>query len=243
MSNHHFISAWHLPAALLLLLMVPAAAHAQKTMLATCTGQGASFLLTQLSESDAALVFGLSAPPAGNAVLVVSKDGSEARWSTDSRANIDRECGGDGSDEITLFQPIQPRDGTWSIKMSNNQLHGCSGMMGSAIKKSMNSVMGKKNSDTLRFDDPFHPRPLLAKSDKEIRWAQTGLNSWHAVLTQQGGSDAMAITVTVDAEVHSPVRITEKLTFKIKMSPDLARIMGGSGDCRATAMGELDWVK
>lgn len=244
MSDNHF-SSWSLLAAFLLLSAGSVTAHAAQTLLATCTGEGADFLLTEVSEADAAIVYDLPAPPGDNAVLVVNKDGSDAHWSTDSRKAIDKECGGEGKDEIGLFQPIQPRDGTWSIKITDKQLHGCSGLIARAVNKGMSDAMGGEGTHPLSFDKPFHPRPLLDKADREIHWVQTGLNRWRAVMAQShNDSDAMKITVTLDAIVRSTGHITENETFHFEMSPQMARMLGGgSSNCHATAVAELNWVK
>lgn len=229
--------------AAVILFTLPTAAHAAKALVATCTGQGADFVLTELSELDAAIVAGLPQPSGDNAVLVIDEDGGNAHWSTQTRTAIDKECGGSGDVEIALFQPIQPRDGLWTISLSDHHMQGCSGMLAGAVKSGASSMLGSSDSRQLDFREPFHPHPLLAKAE-DIHWEQTGLNTWHAVMAREKAEGkSMVITVTVDAEVMSPTHIVETQLFRIEMPPALAKIMGGSGDCRSTVHAQLNWVK
>ena len=228
--------------AALALLAAPLAAHAGKTMLATCTGQGAEFLLTEITDEDASLVYGLSPPPGDEAVLVVSADGGKAHWSSKSRKAIDKECGGDGKDEIALFSPIQPRNGEWGIELMKHTMDGCSPMIAKRAKAAVSQMAGDNKSHQLSFREPFHPQPLLVKA-KNIHWIQTGLNTWRAVMAQSGDSSSMSFNVTLNAEVVSPTRIVETQLQHITMEPTIARMMGGSADCRATAVFNLHWVK
>lgn len=238
----HYFRHVLVPLCLLLVAsVVPVTAHAAKTMLATCTGAGADFLLTDVTPDDAAVVYDLPAAPGADAVLVVDKDSGKARWSTESRAVIDKECGGDGDDEIALFSPIQPQDGLWKIKMTDSSTQGCTGMLGSAAKAGVKRAMGREGTEQMEFRQPFHPQPLM-KHAKDIHWAQTGLNTWRALMAQSGDSSAMRITVTLNAEVVSPTRIKETQWQDFELSGKLAGLMGGSGACRVTAIAELTRV-
>lgn len=225
-----------------LLLAAPLAAHAGKTMLATCTGQGADFLLTEITDEDAAIVYDLPPPQGSDAVLVVDADGGKAHWSNKSRKAIDKECGGDGDDEIALFSPIQPRNGDWNIELAKHTMDGCSAMIAKRAKAAVSQMTGDNTSHQLNFREPFHPQPLMAKA-RNMHWIQTGLNTWRAVMAQSGDSSSMSFTVTLNAEVVSPTHIIETQLQHIKMSPALARVMGGSGNCRSTAVFNLHWLK
>lgn len=225
-----------------LLLTAPLAAQASKTMLATCTGQGAEFLLTEITDEDASIIYGLSAPQGDGAILVVDADGDNARWSNQSRKDIDKKCGGDGNDEIALFSPIQPRNGEWSIELTKHTMDGCSPMIAKRAMAAVSQVTGGNSNHQLSFSEPFHPQPLLAKA-KNIRWVQTGLNSWRAIMAQSGDSSSMSFDVSLNAKVVSTTRIVETQLQHITMAPTIARMMGGSEDCRSTAVFDLHWVK
>lgn len=138
---------------------------------------------------------------------------------------------------------IQPRDGLWKAELSGHTMDGCSGMMASAIKSAMANMTAKQETHRLDFDTPFHPGPLMQGAE-DMQWQRTGVNTWHGVMAQNKGSgESMSITVTLDVEVLSPTHIEEVEVFDMKMSPALARIMGGSGQCSATVHARLDWVE
>ncbi|HET6632954.1 MAG TPA: hypothetical protein VFG73_09650 [Rhodanobacteraceae bacterium] len=220
----------------LIAVVAATSVHAEGTMVAQCGRSGADFVLSDVTPADASMVYGLPAAPGDDAVLVVDELGG-AHWSTDSRSAIDTECGGDGSNEINLFTPIQPRDGTWRMEMVNHRTLGCSSRIAGAAKAAVARKVGQDTTHVFDFQQPFHPHPLM-----DATWMQTGTNRWQSQIVHQG-SEAMTMDVAVRAKVISPSQINETSTFTIRMSPQLARIMGGSGNCRSIANFKLTWVK
>lgn len=224
-------------------LAASTAASAEDTLVAQCGGSnGANFFLSEVTPAEASIVYELPPAPGDGAVLVIK--GSDAHWSTDTRSAIDKACGGDGSDEISLFTPIQPRDGTWSIAITDHRMVGCSPMIAGAAKKAVTNALGDAKTHQLSFQQPFHPEPLMAKAEKDFAWVQTGADTWQSQIMQKGGdSGAMTMDVMLVAEVVSPTQIDETSTFTIRMSPQLQKIMGGTGNCRSIADYTLTWVK
>lgn len=125
---------------------------------------------------------------------------------------------------------IQPRDGTWRIALVSQSAQACPASIADRLTATLSGMFSAGTTHQMDFAEPFHPQPLLGKGPA-LAWQQTGLNTWHAVMNRTG-SGAASVVVTVDAEVHSPTRITEKQVFDLK----------GYFDCRSIATFELDWV-
>lgn len=134
---------------------------------------------------------------------------------------------------------IQPKDGTWAIKLISHEMEGCSPKIASGVKATLTKTIGKQSHENLEFPKPFHPEPLM-KHAKKLAWEQTGKNTWKTVVSDQSGT-GMTQKVVLDAEVVSPTLIKEVLNHTIVMSGPLAKILGGSGHCLATGKYELTW--
>lgn len=130
-------------------------------------------------------------------------------------------------------EPIQPRDGSWSISLTDSDIQDCPPKIAAGVKASMTNMMGKKNRENLNFKTPFHPDPLM-KHAKTLSWKQTGTNTWKTVVAEKG-SKGISIKVVLEAEVVSPTLIKEVLDQHITMSGPIAKLMGGSGACHATS--------
>lgn len=225
-----------------LMLAAPDTAAAADTLLATCKGDGADFHLADVSEEDASIVYGLSSAPGEDAVLVVDSDGGNAHWSTASRSDIDRDCGGDGDDEITLFEPVQPRDGLWRSRLTDHRMSGCPSMLATRVKAMLPDIMEKEGAEQRTFDKPFHPRGLMHDSER-VHWVQVGPDRWRGVLAMENSSKAgMSMSVEVTLHVVSPTRMDGANTVTIDMPPRLAMMMGGgSGHCQSIARARMTW--
>lgn len=138
-------------------------------------------------------------------------------------------------------EPIQPRDGLWSIEMTDIQMEGCSPKISGGIETALSEMMGKENTENLEFEEPFHPTPLM-KHAKPLNWTQTGLNAWETVVADVN-TKAMKQKVLLQAEVISPTLIKEVGKHDIIMSDQMAKLIGGSPHCRATGYYELTWQR
>lgn len=136
---------------------------------------------------------------------------------------------------------IQPRDGTWAIKLTSHHLEGCSPKIAGGVKKAMANLGGKKNQHDLTFAKPFHPEPLM-QHQAGLTWTQTGVNTWKTEIAGTKSS-AMSMRVVLQAEVVSPTRIEEVGTHYIDISPTLVKIMGGTAHCRAIGNYEVTWLR
>lgn len=132
---------------------------------------------------------------------------------------------------------IQPRDGAWTITMTDNDTQNCPPKIAAGVKAAMTNMMGKKTRKNLAFKTPFHPEPLM-KHATSLSWTQTGTNTWKTVVAERD-SNGMSMKVVLDAEVMSPSLIKEVLNQKITMSGPVAKIMGASGPCLATSYYDL----
>lgn len=135
---------------------------------------------------------------------------------------------------------IQPRDGTWSMKLTNHETQGCSPRIAKAAKSGLAKLAGENNEHEITFAKPFHPEPLM-KHDSELKWEHTGSNRWATEIAQQG-SEAMSMRMVLDVEVISPTRINEIGTYHIDLSPMFVKMMGGSAHCRSIGHYELTWL-
>ncbi len=224
------------------LLLASAAASAADTIVARCGSDGATFHLSDVSEEDASLVYNLPAAPTKDAVLVIdSKDGS-ARWSTTSRRNIDRDCGGDGNDEIVLFELVQPRDGLWRTRLTDHSMSGCPAMLASRLKAMLPGVTKEEGTAQRTFDKPFHPRGLMHDGE-HMDWMQVGPDRWRGVVKMKKNSQAgMSMDVVAAVNVISPTRMSGTSTVTLTMPPQMAAMLGGgAGPCKSIASAEMTW--
>lgn len=145
----------------------------------------------------------------------------------------------DGSASINVTvkeeddDPIQPRDGAWTITLTDSDMQNCPPKIATAVESAMTNMMGKKTRENITFKTPFHPEPLM-KHAKSLSWSQTGTNTWKTVVADKGGS-GISMKVVLKAEVVSPTLIEEVLDQHIIMSGPVAKIMGASGPCLATS--------
>lgn len=136
-------------------------------------------------------------------------------------------------------EPIQPRDGLWSITLNDIEMTGCAPKIADGVRTALSQQMAAGNTESLEFEEPFHPQPLM-KHDASLVWKQTGLNSWQTVVADVQKS-GMQQKVVLDAEVMSPTRIEEVGNHDIVMPDSMAKLLGGSAHCRATGYYELTW--
>lgn len=126
--------------------------------------------------------------------------------------------------------PIQPRNGQWQIKLVSQSTQSCPARIARGIQNTLGGMQTDGNTQALAFADPFHPEPLLGQGPP-VDWERRGMNSWHAVMEQAGGSQS-SMVVTLGATVQSPTLITEKQVID----------MDGFISCRTTADFELKWM-
>lgn len=109
--------------------------------------------------------------------------------------------------------PIQPRDGTWTITLTGNDVGGCGSTLAPALRAAMSNMMGTTNTQALSFMSPFHPEPLM-KYAEPLTWEQTGANTWRTVLSGQG-NQVISISAILTVKVVSPTMIEEVLDLNV----------------------------
>lgn len=141
---------------------------------------------------------------------------------------------GDEVEEPEDSGAIQPLDGTWIVTMKSIDTASCSPMIAKQLRPAVESQIGSHGSQDLKFDKPFHPRPLMQKGP-DLDWDRTGLNSWHA-LQAESGSTSLTFDVNLDIEVMSPTHIAGVQKQHVRAPAKLKQLMGDRFDCDVTAL-------
>ena len=127
-------------------------------------------------------------------------------------------------------EPIQPRDGIWTITMTGSEVQGCASTIASAVENTLSGMIDTENRHALNFRTPFHPEPLM-KFAKKLAWEQTGPNTWTTVVAEQGGG-GFNMKVVLNVEVVSPTLIKEVLDQHIDFQ---------NSRCLATGDFDVTW--
>lgn len=168
----------------LLLLLVSGKTFAQKLLVADCReGNGCTFTLSELTGKEAGIVLDIpELEQAGeNDVLVFArlKDGKELTYMEKqrTRAELDRQYGGDGYTMIYPFNPrLQPLDGTWQSTIGTVTGTDCYVDIVSMFKR----IQGSRMSGAINFTKPFRPCQLFPSP--EMKWSQSGLNEYRGFM-------------------------------------------------------------
>lgn len=203
---------------LMIAMLVSASAMADKVVIANCSeGGGCTF---ELSDFETGLFvkddFGREIQPNDIIVYGKTKTGEDIFYlDTKSRAEIDREWGGDGYTQIGLFNPyLQPINGVWKVSYGQSAGNDCYGIgnIGSFIKKRI--TPGTAGSGTINFQSPFNPARLFPSN--EMRWVKTGYNSYTGLL-DFNSNKAGGMKMYYNVAIVSRRKIETTYTIQIKM--------------------------
>ena len=225
------------------LISIPVAAQ-EKALVAECNGNGARFYLSDLTRDEAAITAGTPSPSVSDNVLVVGT-GRVPQWSSASRKQIDKDCGGQGQDEIELFPGgLQPRDGSWRTNVQPAQAKGCPAMLASAIaaKNGGSQIMTRQ----VTFPKPFDPNKLPRDFNPGHSWKPDGENRWASSIFANkinfGAEGMQATDVRLSMELVSETEIRQSGTVKVNLPKIAQQTLGVSGDCRVVTNSVSTWV-
>lgn len=223
---------------------IPQAMAEEKALVAECTGNGARFYLSELTIDEASVAAGTELPSNSGGILIIGA-GRKPEWSTASRRQIDRECGGQGQEEVELFPGgLQPRDGNWRTVVKATRMEGCPEMLASAM-----AAQNKGPETTTRrvsFPKPFDPNKLPRDFNPGHSWSAAGDNRWTATIFTQGidyGADgAQKTDVRLTMELVSETEIRNAGSVKISLPKFAQKVMNISGDCRVITDSVSTWI-
>ncbi|MEM5472030.1 hypothetical protein WNZ14_09875 [Hoeflea sp. AS60] len=216
----------------------------QKALVAECTGSGARFFLSDLTITEASVSAGTNVPSSSDGVLIVGV-GERPYWSFAARKQIDKDCGGDGQDEIELFPGgLQPRDGNWRTTVKAARAQGCPQMLASAIAAKTEAP--QTTTRRINFPKPFDPNELPRDFNPGHSWSAAGDNRWTASIFNQGidfgagGSQKTSVNLTM--ELISETEIRNSGSVKISLPAIAQKTLNISGDCRVITDSVSTWI-
>jgi hypothetical protein len=216
----------------------------EKALVAECTGSGARFYLSELTIDEASVAAGTELPSASGGILIIGA-GRKPEWSTASRRQIDRECGGQGQEEVELFPGgLQPRDGNWRTVVKATRMEGCPEMLASAM-----AAQNKGPETTTRrvsFPKPFDPNKLPPDFNPGHSWSAAGDNRWTASIFTQGidygAEGAQKTDVRLTMELVSETEIRNTGSVQVTLPEFAQKVMNISGDCRVITDSVSTWI-
>lgn len=222
----------------------PQAMAEEKALVAECTGNGARFYLSDLTIDEASVAAGTELPAASGGILIIGA-GRKPEWSTASRKQIDRECGGKGQEEVELFPGgLQPRDGNWRTVVKATRMEGCPEMLASAM-----AAQNKGAQTTTRrvsFPKPFDPNKLPRDFNPGHSWSAAGDNRWTASIFTQGvdygAEGAQKTDVRLTMELVSETEIRNTGSVQMSLPKFAQKVMNISGDCRVITDSVSTWI-
>jgi len=216
----------------------------EKALVAECTGNGARFFLSDLTIDEASVAAGTEIPSTSGGILIIGA-GRKPEWSLASRRQIDRECGGQGQEEVELFPGgLQPRDGNWRTVVKATRMEGCPEMLASAM-----AAQNKGQQTTTRrvsFPKPFDPNKLPRDFNPVHSWSTAGDNRWTASIFTQGvdygAEGAQKTDVRLTMELVSETEIRNTGSVKMSLPKFAQKVMKISGDCRVITDSVSTWI-
>ncbi|WP_375589328.1 hypothetical protein ABWH89_21170 [Hoeflea alexandrii] len=216
----------------------------EKALVAECTGNGARFFLSDLTIDEASVAAGTELPSASGGILIIGA-GRKPEWSMASRRQIDRECGGQGQEEVELLPGgLQPRDGNWRTVVKATRMEGCPEMLANAM-----AAQNKGPETTTRrvsFPNPFDPNKLPRDFNPGHSWSAAGNNRWTASIFTQGidygAEGAQKTNVRLTMELVSETEIRTSGSVKMTLPKFAQKVMNISGDCRVITNSVSTWV-
>lgn len=216
----------------------------EKALVAECTGNGARFFLSDLTIDEASVAAGTEIPSTSGGILIIGA-GRKPEWSLASRRQIDRECGGQGQEEVELFPGgLQPRDGNWRTVVKATRMEGCPEMLASAM-----AAQNKGQQTTTRrvsFPKPFDPNKLPRDFNPGHNWSAAGDTRWTASIFTQGvdygAEGAQKTDVWLTMELVSETEIRNTGSVKMSLPKFAQKVMNISGDCRVITDSVSTWI-
>lgn len=168
---------------LIIAMLISVSALAEKVIIANCSeGSGCSFELSDFENDLLENDFGRKMESDDIVVLGKKKNGAIITYlDKKSRAAIDKEWGGDGYTQLSLFNPhIQPLNGLWDVAYGTSTGNDCYGIgnIGAAFRKQI--APGTAGNGNIKFEFPFSPFKLFPSAD--MRWVKTGYNTYKGLL-------------------------------------------------------------
>lgn len=216
----------------------------EKALVAECTGSGARFFLSDLTIDEASVAAGTELPSTSGGILIIAA-GRKPEWSTASRRQIDRDCGGPGQEEVELFPGgLQPRDGNWRTVVKATRMEGCPGMLASAMAAKNQGP--QTTTRRVSFPKPFDPNKLPRDFNPGHSWSAAGDNRWTASIFTQGvdygAAGAQKTDVRLTMELHSETEIRQSGSVKASLPKFAQKTLNISGDCRIVTDSVSTWV-
>ena len=192
-------------------------AFADKVVIANCKeGSGCKFELTEFESDLFEKDFGREIEPNDIAVSGKKKNGEIIQYlDKQTRAQIDREWGGDGFTQIGLFNPfLQPLDGTWKVLYGNSTGNTCYGIgdIGAFVRGKIQP--GKQGNGEINFNKPFHPSKLFPSS--QMRWIKTGFATYRGILDFGHGMTS-PMKMLYDITIINEKKIESFYTIEVKV--------------------------
>ncbi|MBU2485686.1 MAG: hypothetical protein KKG78_11435 [Alphaproteobacteria bacterium] len=216
----------------------------EKALVAECTGNGARFFLSDLTIDEASVAAGTELPAAAGGILIIGA-GRKPEWSMASRKQIDRECGGQGQEEVELFPGgLQPRDGNWRTVVKATRMEGCPEMLASAMTAKNQGP--QTTTRRVSFPKPFDPNKLPRDFNPGHSWSAAGDNRWTASIFTQGvdygAEGAQKTDVRLTMELVSETEIRNTGSVKVSLPEFAQKTLNISGDCRVITDSVSTWI-
>lgn len=137
------------------------------------------------------------------------------------------------------FADIQPKDGTWKAIITESDIKGCSPMMRSMIEKQ------SKNAKTqpMTFEKPFHPNSMYKEADHVMKWKKVDDNLWEASLKQSDNENTMGMKLKMIVDIKSETLMEMKSSSDMSLPKEMAKMMGGSTECKSDIIATYNFVK
>ena len=230
----------HLVASLALIaltiLATPASAET-KGSVATCKEGGCTCLLTDMTQLDLAVLFGLEEAPSPDSVVIVADD-IDPMWSGVPTGDIDLKYKGDGTCEMALFADVVPKDGQWTGAVVAEKIEGCPVQMLPALGAITGTIAVSRR---IEWGGSYHPDKLHVdqQSNHVVVWTDHGGGAWTGVSTGNMNSP-LELVMTTTSRIETEDRITAGMKIRIGMKVDDATTAGilkssGLTNCRVTA--------
>lgn len=227
--------------------LLPFAALAQeKAVVARCGDDGCSCLLSSVTADEAAVVYGLDAPPKPDSVLVVPESGTP-EWSVISADEVDLLYGGDGVCELQMFDEILPKDGMWKGTVKAEVIKGCPAAMVPSLKTATQAMANTRDID---WNGMFHPDKLRdpTAGERAFDWDRKAPGVWAGTGRFNRDSGPLGLEMQSLAMVQTPEHITATMTIAVGLDAADAQakaILKASGlaDCSVNAEYDFRLVK
>lgn len=188
----------------------------QKIQIATCTGQGCTCRVSNLTLDEIAATAPMSVPDNAEDMMVVRTPEGKLGWTSMAPADLDLLYGGSGSCPLQLFDEMVPQDGMWRLSAGATDASACPLLGASMGGPPMNSQARRIN-----WGGSFHPDKLMTEAAGHVRWSSTGARSWRGVLADDEVTNrdgATAASVIWSLTLVSPTEVQGNSVFDYSIS-------------------------